>query len=62
MLVKFQPLRCIKVQTDYEDQAEGLAEHEGEWKSTFLRSHAVAEEPVHGNHIQTGQVSLPRRE
>lgn len=30
MLVKFQPLRCIKVQTDYEDQAEGLAEHEGE--------------------------------
>lgn len=62
MLVKFQPLCCIKVQTDYEAQAEGLGEHEGEGKATFLRSHAVAEEPVHGNYIQTVQASLPRRD
>jgi len=32
MLVKFQPLCCIKVQTDYEAQAEGLGEREGEGK------------------------------
>lgn len=61
MLVKFQPLCCIKVQTDYEAQA-GLGAQEEEGKATFLRSHAVAEEPVHGNYIQTVQVSLPRRD
>lgn len=58
MLVTFQPLFCITIQTAFEAQAEGLGESEGEGKA---RSHGIAEEPVNGNYIKTVQVSLPRR-
>lgn len=61
MWEKFQPLCCITIQTDFEAQAEGLDESEGEGKAN-CRSHAVAKEPVNGNYTQTVQVSLPRRD
>lgn len=55
----FQALCCITIQTDFEAQAEGLGESEGEGKAN-IRSRALAEEPVNG--IKTVQVSLPRRD
>ena len=53
MLMKFQPLCCIKFQTDCEAQAEGMGGCEGEGKASFLRSHTVAEELVHEHDIPT---------
>lgn len=61
ILVKFQTLRCIKVQIDHETQAGDLGKHEEERKATFLRSHSVAAEASWKLQPNCASVSAKKR-